>query len=118
MCLQILEKFPGIPVMLLTDSAYVLQVLEGGGVGFAHVSLQAGLCMLWHRCSDRVILKHVKAHTGHALNETADSMAKSALDMPPNRFAVRTLDATRACLPIGAGLPLFTAWWTTHLGPR
>ena len=112
MCLQILEKFPGIPVMLLTDSAYVLQVLEGGGVGFAHVSLQAGLCMLWHRCSDRVILKHVKAHTGHALNETADSMAKSALDMPPNRFAVRTLDATRACLPIGAGLPLFTAWWT------
>ena len=32
---------PGAQVMLLTDSAYVLQVLEGGTVGFAHVSLQA-----------------------------------------------------------------------------
>ena len=113
MCLQILEKFPGIPVMLLTDSAYVLQVLEGGGVGFAHVSLQAGLCMLWHRCSDRVILKHVKAHTGHALNETADSMAKSALDC-------RKDTRCDACLPTTNWRRLASVHCLvdiTHLGP-
>ena len=37
-CLEILAVYPEAQIMLLTDSAHVLQVLEGGTVGFAHVS--------------------------------------------------------------------------------
>ncbi|CAE7653091.1 unnamed protein product [Symbiodinium sp. CCMP2592] len=98
-CLQILDKFPGAAVILITDSAYVLQVLEGGAVGFAHVSLQAGLCMLWHKCRGRVRAKHVHSHKGHALNEIADKAAKEALDHPPSRNFVRRMDYSQAYMP-------------------
>ncbi|CAE7836810.1 nmt [Symbiodinium sp. CCMP2592] len=112
MALRILERFPGIPVLLQTDSAYVLQVLEGGTVGFAHVSLQAGLCMLWHRCRSRVRAMHVRAHKGHALNELADRTAKQALEFPAGHYFVRTLDASRAFVPPqNSALPAFCDWW-------
>ncbi|CAE6941294.1 BXL5 [Symbiodinium sp. CCMP2592] len=99
-CLQLLDSFPNIPVQLITDSAYVLQVLEGGTVGFAHVSLQAGLCMLWHRCRGRVHAKHVHSHKGHALNEIADKAAKEALDHPQTHYFMRRMDYSRAYLPL------------------
>ena len=98
-CLQILDKFPQSQVMLLTDSAYVLQVLEGGTVGFARVSLQAGLSMLWHRTASRVMLKHVHAHEGHPLNEIAARTAKEALHHPLSHYFVRTLDYSKAYVP-------------------
>ena len=98
-CLQILEKYPGAQVMLLTDAAYVLQVLEGGTVGFAHVPLQAGLCMLWHRCANRVTVKHVHAHKGHALNEITDRTAKEGLEHPTSHYFIRRLDYSCAYVP-------------------
>ena len=112
MCLQLMTKVPEGRIVLLTDSAYVLQVLEGGTVGFAHVSLQAGLCMLWHKCSDRVRIKHVRSHSGHALNELADQAAKAALTFPGSHFFVRTADYNRAFVPEqGAQIPDLLGMW-------
>ena len=112
MCLQLMAKIPVGRIVLLTDSAYVLQVLEGGTVGFAHVSLQAGLCMLWHRCSDRVRIKHVKSHSGHALNELADQTAKAALTFPGSHFFMRTADYSKAFVPMqGANIPDLVSMW-------
>ena len=99
-CLQILEFFAPCQILLLTDSAYVLQVLEGGSVGFAHVSLQAGLVMLWHRCANKVVVRHVHAHKGHALNEIADRAAKEALEHPLSHYFMRRMDYTRAYMPV------------------
>ena len=54
--------------------------------------------MLWHRCANKVLLKHVHAHKGHALNEIADRTAQEALDHPPGHF-VRRLDYSLAYIP-------------------
>ena len=83
------SSWPPLRRLLLTDPAYV-----------AHVSLQAGLTMLWHRCANRVMIRHVHAHKGHALNEIADRAAKD----PPSRYFVRRMDYSRAYVPlIGTG---------------
>ena len=68
-------------------------------MGFAHVSLQAGLAMLWHKCAGKVVVRHVHAHKGHALNDIADRTAKEALAHPPSHYFVRRLDYTKAYVP-------------------
>ena len=101
--------------MLLTDSAYVLQVLEGGTVGFAHVSLQAGLCMLWHRCANRGTLKIPETRScpqKHAFNELSDMTPNYALDHPTSHYFVRRLDYSRAYIPpTGSQGPHLCSLW-------
>ena len=99
-CLQILEFFAPCQILLLTDSAYVLQVLEGGRSG-----LHMCLCKLVLSCCGIDVrtkwwLGTFMPTRGTALNEIADRAAKEALEHPLSHYFMRRMDYTRAYMPV------------------
>ena len=60
----------------------------------------------------RVCKKHVKGHSGHALNTLADSAAKAALNFQHDRTLYRTASFSKVFLTLQHhGIPHFTSWF-------
>ena len=68
-----------MPVIYMTDSSFVLQVLEEQCLFSCHPHDLHQLLSLWHSVSSRVVKQHVRGHTGNPINTLADSAAKAAL---------------------------------------
>ena len=64
--------------LLQTDSMHVVNILQGAITSVAHAGDVACLLGLWSQVHKWVRPVHVKAHTGHPLNELADLAAKAA----------------------------------------
>ena len=89
---------PLIPVIFLTDSEYVLQLLDETLQPTCHVPDTNNLTSIWQSLCTSVSAKHVKAHKGHALNELADRAAKEAYFFNHFRRVVRDVHYNRVYL--------------------
>ena len=95
----------------MTDSSFVLQVLNDIIKPTIYASDLNELHSLWSQLHGSVIAAHVKGHAGHALNTIADLAAKQALYLPHNRITYRTADYTKAhILHPNAPAPPFPTW--------
>ena len=73
--------------VLLTDSMYVVQLLEDSIVTTRHAGPAAELLALWNRLllTTDISAKWVKGHAGCVLNNLADVHARRMLTMPPGK---------------------------------
>ena len=79
-----------MPVVYMTDSSFVLQVLEEQCLFSCHPHDLHQLLSLWHAVSSRVVKQHVRGHSGNPINTLADSAAKAALGFRHFRTIYRT----------------------------
>ena len=81
-----------MPIVFMTDSAFVLQVLDECVTFKSHPHDLHELLSLWKQVCTRVTAQHVKGHAGHPLNTITDHAAKAALFFTHNRTLYRTVD--------------------------
>ena len=100
-----------IPIIYMTDSSFVLQVLEEQCLFSCHPHDLHQLLSLWHSISNRVVKQHVKGHSGNPINTIADRSAKAALSFQHHRVTYRTLSFNRVYLVAqNQPLPDFHTW--------
>ena len=87
---------PSIPIEVWSDSLFVIHVLEDRYYTALNAMEMSEAQQLWCQVSAFVRLRHVRAHTGIALNELADTYAKHALSLQHTRRVFRTQDFRRA----------------------
>ena len=109
--LQVFQSLGVAHFELLTDSMYVVQLLEDSMTSVRHAGQAAELLALWQRLLllASVEVKWVKGHSNHLLNGLADRHAKSSLRHPHNYVMYRHA-LSDAALGGGAGRdcnPLF-----------
>ena len=108
---QLRRHSPHIPIVFLTDSDYVLQILDESLCPTCHVPDTNNLLSLWQSVCSTVSAKHVKAHKGHALNELADKAAKEAYHFNHYRRVIRDVSFNKVyLLKEHQPLPPFHAW--------
>ena len=83
-------------ITFLTDSAFVLQVLEEQCMFTCHPHDLHELLDAWKHVSHRVVKKHVKGHSGNPVNTLADASAKAALAFQHHRTIYRTATSVRS----------------------
>ena len=100
-----------LPIVFMTDSAFVLQVLEEHCSFSSHPHDIHELLYLWKQVHTRVFKQHVKGHSGHPLNTLTDRAAKAALLFQHDRVLYRTADFSKVYL-VGAhqAMPAFHPW--------
>ena len=100
-----------LPIVFMTDSAFVLQVLEEHCSFSSHPHDIHELLYLWKQVYSRVSKQHVKGHSGHPLNSLTDRAAKAALLFQHDRVLYRTADFSKVYL-VGAqqAMPVFHPW--------
>ena len=84
-----------IPIIYMTDSSFVLQVLEEQCLFSCHPHDLHQLLALWHSISIRVVKQHVRGHSGNPINTVADRAAKEALRFQHHRTTYRTSSFSR-----------------------
>ena len=89
---------PRMPTIFLTDSEYVLQILDETLQPTCHTPDTNNITSLWHSLCTTVTAKHVKAHKGHALNELADKAAKEAYYFNHFRRVLRDINYNKVYL--------------------
>ena len=100
-----------IPIVYMTDSTFVLQVLEEQCLFSCHPHDLHQLLSLWHSISTRVVKQHVRGHSGNPINTIADRSAKAALRFQHHRVTYRTLSFNRVYLVTpNQPLPDFHTW--------
>ena len=108
---QFRSHCPHVPLLYLTDSEYVLQLLDETLQPTCHIPDTNNLLSLWHSICHSVVAKHVKAHKGHALNELADKAAKEAYHFNHFRRVIRDVSHQRVyLLRDHQPLPCFHNW--------
>ena len=96
---------PSIPIEVWTDSLFVIHVLHDYYYTALNAMEMSEAQRLWCEVSSFVHLRHVRAHTGVALNEMADVYAKQALNLQHTRRVFRTQDCRRAHICDPASTP-------------
>ena len=100
-----------MPIIYMTDSSFVLQVLEEQCLFSCHPHDLHQLLSLWHSISSRVVKQHVRGHTGNPINTLADKAAKAALGFGHFRTLYRTASYNRVYLVSDRQpLPDFHKW--------
>ena len=100
-----------MPIVFMTDSAFVLQVLDECVTFKSHPHDLHELLSLWKQVCARVTAQHVKGHAGHPLNTITDHAAKTALCFTHNRILYRTVDYRKVFLTSPFhDLPDFHTW--------
>ena len=100
-----------MPIVYMTDSSFVLQVLEEQCNFNCHPHDIHQLLDLWMQVSHRVVKQHVKGRSGHPLNTLTDKCAKDALLFPHTRTVYRKADFTHVFLTLPHQcLPSFHDW--------
>ena len=87
-----------IPIIFMTDSSFVLQVLQQHCQFNCHPNDIHELLSLWSQVCSRVTPRHVKGHSGHPLNTVTDAAARAALSFPHCRTVYRTADFSKVYL--------------------
>ena len=82
----------GLPILYMTDSTFVLQILQEHCMYNCHPNDIHELVHLWKQVCNSVTLRHVKGHSGHPLNTLTDHAAKAALRFGHHRTLYRTAD--------------------------
>ena len=93
-----LPHLGSIPIVYMTDSSFVLQVLEEQCLFSCHPHDLHQLLSLWHSVSTRVVKQHVRGHSGNPINTVADKAAKAALHFRHSRTIYRTASFNRVYL--------------------
>ena len=107
----VLFHIPGIPIIYMTDSSFVLQVLEEQCRFNCHPHDLHQLLTLWKEVSPRTSKQHVRGHCGHPLNTLTDKCARTALSFGHTRTLYRRADYTRVYMTLPHhGFPDFHAW--------
>ena len=100
-----------MPIVFMTDSAFVLQVLDESANFTSNPHDIHELLSLWKQVCTRVTAQHVKGHSGHPLNTITDHAAKAALFLSHRRTLYRTVDYRRVFLtPHFHNPPDFHMW--------
>ena len=100
-----------VPIVYLTDSAFVLQVLQEQCLFSCHPHDLHQLLSLWHQLNTRVTAQHVRGHKGNPINTLADSAARAALDFNHHRTIYRTASYSKVyLLRPDQCLPNFHLW--------
>ena len=100
-----------IPVCYMTDSTFVLQVLEEACNFRCHPHDIHQLLDLWRQVCRRVSKQHVKGHSGHPLNSLVDVAARASLDFGHTRTLYRTADFRKVFLTLPQhNMPDFHRW--------
>ena len=108
---QALPFLHDMKIIYLTDSAYVLQILDEHCQFTCHPNDVHELLHVWRQICNRVSKRHVRGHKGHALNTLADVSAKAALRFAHTRVLYRTVDFFKVFLTLPhQQLPDFHKW--------
>ena len=100
-----------IPIIYMTDSSFVLQVLEEQCLFSCHPHDLHQLLSLWQSINTRVTKQHVRGHSGNPINTLADNAAKAALHFGHSRTTYRTASFSRVYLVTDRQpLPDFYKW--------
>ena len=100
-----------IPIIFMTDSTLVLQILDDEINFSCHPHDVHELLHVWREVCHRVVKQLVRGHSGHPLNTLADSAAKAALHFRHNRTLYRTSDFKQVFLvPQHQSPPPFHTW--------
>ena len=86
---QFRQHCPDIPITYMTDSEYVLQILDETIQPTCHVPDTNNLLSHWHKICATVQARPVRAHNNHALNELTDRAAKEAYHFTHFRRVIR-----------------------------
>ena len=101
-----------IPIIFMTDSSFVLQVLQQHCQFNCHPNDIHELLSLWSQVCSRVTPRHVKGHSGHPLNTVTDAAARAALSFPHCRTVYRTADFSKVYLTTPSQpMPHFYDWF-------
>ena len=100
-----------IAILFMTDSTFVLQVLQEHCLFNCHPNDLHELLHLWKQVCNRVSAKHVKGHSGHPLNTLTDHAARAALLLTHNRIIYRTADYKKVFMTSPCqNMPRFQDW--------
>ena len=100
-----------LQILFMTDSTFVLQVLQEHCLFNCHPNDLHELLHLWKQVCSRVSAKHVKGHSGHPLNTLTDHAARAALHFTHNRTLYRTADYKKVFMTAPyQSMPQFQDW--------
>ena len=100
-----------VPIVFMTDSSFVLQVLDEQCRFNCHPHDLHQLLNLWREVCPRTTKQHVRGHSGHPLNTLTDKFARAALSFHHTRVLYRKVDYSRVHMNLQHhGFPNFHEW--------